>query len=99
AASADYVAQIKQFTTGPQFITELVDHLPASATVPTPLKFFGHIVGAEGHLTYAEDVYRYMRALEAASPRVKVMSIGKSEEGREMIVVAISSDETIANLD
>ena len=99
AADADYGAQIKQFTTGPQFITELVDHLPASATVPTPLKFFGHIAGAEGHLTYAEDVYRYMRGLEAASPRVKVMSIGKSEEGREMIVVAISSDETIANLD
>src|SRR5207248_2832241 len=49
--------------------------------------------------TYAEDVYRYMRALEAASPRVKVFSIGKTEEGREMIVVAVSSEQTIANLD
>ena len=96
---ADYTRQIKSFTTGPQFITEMVDHLPASAKVPTPLKFFGYIAGAEGHLTYSEDVNRYMRALEGASPRVKVFSIGKSEEGREMIAVAVGSDESIAHLD
>jgi len=96
---ADYTSQIQKFTTGPQFTTELVDHLPASATVPTPLKFLGYIAGAEGHLTYAEDVYRYMRALEAASPRVKVFSIGKSEEGREMILVAVSNEQTISSLD
>jgi hypothetical protein len=96
---ADYTRQIGQFTTGPQFITEMVDHLPASAKVPTPLKFLGYIAGAEGRLTYSEDVNRYMRALEAASPRVKVFSIGKSEEGREMIAVAVGSDESIANLD
>jgi zinc carboxypeptidase len=99
ADDAEYTKQIRQFTTGPQFTTELVDHLPASATVPTPLQFLGYIAGAENHLTYAEDVYRYMRAVAAASPRVKVFSIGKSEEGREMIVVAVSSEETIANLD
>lgn len=95
----EYTKQIRQFTTGPQFSTELVDHLPASATVPTPLKHHGYISGAEGRLTYAEDVYRYMRALEAASPRVKVFSIGKSEEGRERIAVAIADEATIANLD
>ncbi len=94
-----YTKQIGQFTTGPQFTTELVDHLPASSTVPSPLVFNGYIAGAEGHLTYAEDVHRYMRALEASSPRVKVFSIGRSEEGREMIVAAISSEETIAKLD
>src|SRR5437868_15079277 len=99
ADDAEYTRQIRQFTTGPQFTTELVDHLPASDRVPTPLKFLGYIAGAENHLTYAEDVYRYMRALEAASPRVKVFSIGKTEEGREMILVAVSSDETIRNLD
>ena len=96
---ADYTRQIQQFTTGPQFTTEMVDHLPASAHVPTPLKFFGYVAGADGHLTYSQDVNRYMRALEAASPRVKVFSIGKSEEGREMIAVAVASDEAIAHLD
>src|SRR6185436_3475389 len=83
-----YTDAIRKFTTEPRFLTELVDHLPASDTVPSPLKFNGYIAGAEGHLTYAADVYRYMRALEAASPRVKVFSIGRSEEGREMVLVA-----------
>jgi hypothetical protein len=96
---AAYTDAIRKNTTEPRFLTELVDHLPASDTVPTPLKFHGYIAGAEGKLTYAADVHRYMRALEAASPRVKVFSLGKSEEGREMIVVAISNEETIANLD
>ena len=94
-----YTEAIRNETTEPRFLTELVDHLPASATVPTPLAFHGYIAGAEGKLTYAEDVHRYMRALEAASPRVKVFSIGQSEEGRESILVAISNEETMANLD
>lgn len=94
-----YTDSIRKQTTDPHFITELVDHLPASATVPSPLAFNGYIAGAQGHLTYTEDVTRYMRALEKASPRVKVFSAGRSEEGREMIVVAISDADTIAHLD
>ncbi|HYC61536.1 MAG TPA: M14 family zinc carboxypeptidase [Thermoanaerobaculia bacterium] len=94
-----YTAEIRKHTTEARFMTELVDHLPSSPTVPTPLKFLGYIAGAEGKLTYAEDVYRYMRALEAASPRVKVFSVGTTEEGREFIVVAIAHEETIAGLD
>jgi hypothetical protein len=96
---AEYTNAILAATTGPQFRTELVDHLPASPAVPTPLQHHGYIAGAEGRLTYAEDVYAYMRALEAATPRVKVFSIGRSEEGREMVVVAVANEETIANLD
>ena len=94
-----YTAKIREFTTAPEFSTDLVDHLPASDKVPTPLAFNGYIAGGAGHLTYAEDVYRYMRALEAASPRVKVFSLGKTEEGREMILVAVADEATIRNLD
>src|SRR6184192_4098866 len=99
ADDPEYTKLIRQFTTGPQFTTELVDHLPASSRVPTPLQFLGYIAGAENHLTYAEDVNRYMRAVEAATPRVKVFSIGKSEEGREMILVAVSSEANLNRLD
>jgi hypothetical protein len=94
-----YTKAIRAATTGPEFMTDLVDHLPASSQVPTPEKFNGYIAGAPDHLTYAEDVHRYMRALEAASPRLKVFSIGKSEEGREMILVAIADEATIRDLD
>ena len=75
------------------------NYLPASKTVPTPEVVLGDVAGAPGILPYAEDVYKYMRLLEKASPRVKVFSIGKTEEGREMIAVAISSPENLKNLE
>ena len=43
-----YTAEIRKHTTEARFMTELVDHLPASATVPSPLGFHGYIAGAEG---------------------------------------------------
>jgi hypothetical protein len=95
----EYTAQIKRFTTEPFFLTPLVDYLPASSTVPSPLKVLGHIVGAPDILSYPEEVNNYMRAVAAASPRVKVFSMGQSEEGREMILVAVADEQTIARLD
>jgi len=68
-ADEAYTKKIREFTTDPMFLTELVDHLPASATVPTPEKVLGYIAGAADKLTYAKDVYRYMREVEKASPR------------------------------
>ena len=94
-----YTAQILKDTTDPSFNSPLTDYLPASATVPTPEKVLGHIAGAPNYLPYSADVYRYFRALAAASPRVKVFSIGKSEEGREMIAVAIADPGVLADLD
>ena len=94
-----YTAKIKEHTTDPRVITELVDHLPASDTVPTPLKFFGRIPGTPDELTYSKDIYRYFDALDAASDRVKVFRIGKTEEGREMITVVVADEATIRTLD
>jgi hypothetical protein len=94
-----YTDQILKFTTDPSFNSPLTDYLPASASVPTPEKVLGHISGAPNYLPYSADVYRYFRALAAASPRVKVFSIGKSEEGREMIAVAIADESLLADID
>lgn len=94
-----YTAKIREYLQDPRVTTELVDYLPASATVPSPLKFFGRIAGTPGELTYAKDIYRYFDALAAASPRVKVWRIGKTEEGRDMIVAAIADEATIKALD
>jgi zinc carboxypeptidase len=98
AIDAEYTAKIKEYTTEPFFNSPLTDYLPASKTVPTPKAVLGDIAGAPGKLPYAEDVYDYMRRLEKASPRVKVFSIGTTEEGREMIAVAIASDAIMAKL-
>src|SRR5262249_32684766 len=81
-----YTAKMKKYTTEPFFTSPLVDYLPASKNVPTPEAVLGDVAGAPGILPYAEDVYKYMRMLEKASPRVKVFSIGTTEEGREMIL-------------
>ena len=94
-----YTAQILKFTTAPEFNSPLTNYLPASSTVPTPEKTLGHIAGAPNYLPYSADIYRYFRALAAASPRVKVFSIGKTEEGREMIAVAVADESLLADLD
>jgi Zinc carboxypeptidase len=98
AIDDDYTKKIKEYTTQPFFGSPLVDYLPASKTVPTPKAVLGDVAGAPGKLPYAEEVYQYMRMLEKASPRVKVYSIGKTEEGREMIAVAIASEAIMAKL-
>jgi Zinc carboxypeptidase len=95
----DYTARIKKATPDPRIITELVDHMPVSATVPSPLKFFGYVPGEPGHLTYHADIVRYYEALEKASPRVKLFRVGKSEEGRDMVALAIADEATIKQLD
>ena len=94
-----YTERIRKYTTQPYFTSPLVDYLPASKTVPTPEAVLGDVAGAPGILPYAEDVYKYMRLLEKATPRVKVFSIGKTEEGREMIAVAVSSEANIKSLE
>jgi hypothetical protein len=90
-----YTEQMKKYTTDPAFTSPLVDYLPASSTVPTPEKVLGDVSGAPDMLPYAEDVYKYFRMLESSSPRVKVYSIGHTEEGREMIAAAIADPELL----
>jgi hypothetical protein len=95
----EYTQKIQKYTTEPYFTSPLVDYLPASKTVPTPEKVLGDVSGAPGILPYSTQVYAYMRMLEKATPRVKVFSIGHTEEGREMIAVAVSSETNLAHLD
>ena len=95
----EYTKKIKEFTTESFFTTELVDHLPLSSCVPPPDAFLHHIVGAPDVLDYTKDINAYFRLLASKSPRVKVWSIGMSEEGREMLVAAVSDEDNLAKLD
>ncbi len=95
----EYTKKILEYTTEKFFLSPLVDYMPASKTVPTPKAVLGDIAGAKNYFPYSKEVYAYMRLLEKSSPRVKVFSIGRTEEGREMIAVAVASEELIAKLD
>src|ERR1700738_841684 len=94
----EYTRKIREYTTEPFFLSPLVDYLPASSTVPTPKAVLGDVAGARNNLPYSKDVYAYMRMLEKASPRVKVISIGTTEEGREVTAVAVASERLIAGM-
>ena len=94
-----YTAAIAKYTTEPYFNSPLTDYLPASKTVPTPMAVLGDVSGAPAMLPYAEDVHRYFRLLEQHTPRVKVFSIGRSEEGREMIAAAIGDESLLRQMD
>ena len=95
----EFARLVREWTTRPEFLSPLVDHLPKVAGIPSPRDVLGHHIGEPKKLTYYADILKYYRALAAASPRVRVMTIGKSDEGRECVVVAVGSDESIANLD
>jgi len=95
---AEFAAQVKQWTTKPEFLSPLVDHLPVSETVPSPKKILGYNIGAPKKLTYYADMVHYYQALAAASKRVKVIDIGTTEEGRHNIIVFVGSEDSIKNL-
>ena len=95
----EYTQKIREYTTEKFFSSPLVDYLPASKSVPTPKVVLGDVAGAPGKLPYSHEVYKYMRMLEKATPRVKVYSIGTTEEGREMIAVAVSSETNMSKLE
>jgi Zinc carboxypeptidase len=95
----EYTAKIKEYTQDPRISTELVDHLPASDAIPTPLKFFGRMPGTPGELTYAKDIQRYYEALDKASDRISMWKIGKTEEGRDMVLLAVADEATIKQID
>lgn len=94
-----YTRQIRELTSAPRFNTPLTDHLPADPRLPTPLQVLGYVPGAIGRLSYVADINRYFRALDSASPRVRIFDAGRSDEGREVITVAIADSATLADLD
>jgi hypothetical protein len=97
---ADFASSVKEWTTKPEFISPLVDHLPLKTGVPTPKNILGHHIGEPKKLSYTADQQRFFRALESALPgRVKTMVAGKSEEGRDIFMVFITSEENMKNLE
>jgi Zinc carboxypeptidase len=94
----DFAKAYVEWTGEPRYGSPLVDHLPKVAGIPSPKDILGYHIGAPRKLTYYADIVKYYKALAAATPRVKVETIGKSDEGRELVVVWVSSDANIKNL-
>ncbi len=99
--SLDQIAtdSIRKATTEERFITQWVDSLPEHPSVPSPRDVLGYTIGTSGELTQVEEIQAYFNAIEDASDRVQVFSLGQTFEGRNMQLVAISSEENLAKLD
>ena len=95
----DFARAVKEWTTKPEFVSPLVDHLPKGGAIPSPKDVLGHHIGAPGKLTYYADILNYYRTLASKTPRVKVLNIGKTDEGRECVIVVVGSDDSMRSLE
>jgi len=82
-----------------RFSTPWVAYVPASDTVPSPSRYLGHVAGAEGELTGTAGIYVISASFAETSPRVRVQVIGRSEEGRDILLAAVADEEGIRDLD
>jgi hypothetical protein len=92
------VEAIVRDTTDPRFSNPWVAYIPEGGDVPSPADYLGRIIGAAGELTRYEEITGYLRALAAASSRVVVEEIGRTEEGREILLVVIADEPGIRDL-
>lgn len=66
-------------------------------SVPEPKDVFGFEPGADYKLASHEQIREYFAQLDGASDRITVERIGRSSEGRDMIVAIISSEANLKN--
>ena len=98
-SDAEYARLVREWTTRPEFLSPLVDHLPVGNGIPRPKDILGYHIGAPKKLTSVGDQQRYFRELERSTPRVKTMVIGKTEEGRDILIAFVSSEANIRQLE
>ena len=65
--------------------------------IPTPQEIIGYVPG-EWHVSH-DKLLMYMHKLADASPRVKIENRGVTYEGRPLVLLTISSEENLANIE
>src|SRR6201996_7014012 len=89
----------KSFWCGVVVVCAFAGSMETKAQVPTPVSVLGHTPGDDFYLADYEDAIKYFHAAAAASDRIKMFTVGKSTEGREIEVAVISSPANLARLD
>lgn len=67
--------------------------------LPTPEQYFGFKMGADRKLAHWDDLVKYYNKLGDASPRMKVVNMGKTTLGNPFLALYISSPENLAKLE
>ncbi len=68
-----------------------------NAAVPTPQSVLGYELGSR--FTTHRSMMRYIERVAATSRRVKVDTVSRSFEGRELLLITVSSEANMARLD
>ncbi len=77
----------------------LVGACKVFAQIPAPKEHFGFAIGDDYQLATYTQTEAYFKKLAATSDRVKLVDIGKTEEGRSQYMLIISSPDNLKNLD
>jgi hypothetical protein len=72
---------------------------PAQEMVTSPEEFFGFKLGADRKIARWDKIVHYFQVLERESGKIKVIDMGPSTMGNPFILVIISSEENLSNLD
>jgi Zinc carboxypeptidase. len=94
-----YNQKIKEHTTDPKFLPTSVLNVVDHPTIPSPLKFFGTIIGEPGVMHRTTDIYRYYQKLSETSPLLKMQQVGTTEEGRPIHLIIIANDDGLKRVD
>ncbi len=70
----------------------------AAAGIPSPSEFLGMTVGADRTLADYRQIVSYLKAVEAASPRVKLEVLGKTTLGEDLVMAIVSSEKNMGSL-
>jgi hypothetical protein len=73
--------------------------MAAPAQVPTPASVLGHTPGDDYYLANYEEEIHYFHEMADHSDRMKMFTVGKTTEGRDIEVAVISSPANLAKLD
>ena len=70
-----------------------------TTAVPTPASVIGTAPGTDYFVADYGQITDWLRKAAAASDRIKLISIGKTAEGKDQIMAIVSSPENLARLD
>ncbi len=94
-----YQNKIVEYTTDSVFLPSSVTTITKQPGIPSPLEYFGSIIGAPGVMHHTYEIYGYFRKLAEASSKLTMEQLGTSEEGRSMNLITIGDAKTIKKLD
>lgn len=98
-ADEDFARSVREWTTKPEFLSPLVDHLPLADGIPSPKAILGSHIGAPKRLHTSKEIRGYFDALAAATPRLRIVESGVSDEGRPLWSALIASPDTLASIE